>query len=133
MPMIASTRASAFVACAGSASGLSSRAPSSPRLSATVLRLGTTPVRWRYLSMVIIAARMAAAVALCTVIAGVTIAQTSPPPGPTVPPKSLPVPKGGESLVINPTKDECNGGWRPGLRWPKVEFDKFCRQLDISK
>ena len=83
--------------------------------------------------MATIAARLAAAVALCTVIAGTILAQTTPPSGPTVPPKTLPVPKGGESLVINPTRDECNAGWRPGLRWTRVEFDKFCRQLDISK
>jgi hypothetical protein len=24
-------------------------------------------------------------------------------------------------------------GWRPGLRWTQVEFDKFCKQLEISK
>jgi len=82
--------------------------------------------------MVAIAARLAASVGLCAVIAGAILAQ-APPSGPTVPPKTLPVPKGGESLVINPTKNECKTGWRPGLRWTKVEFDKFCRQLDISK
>jgi hypothetical protein len=83
--------------------------------------------------MVTIAARLAAAIALSVGVAGVILAQTSPPPGPTVPEKSLPVPKGGESLIINPTKDECKGGWRPDLKWTKEEFDKFCRQLAISK
>jgi len=82
--------------------------------------------------MVTIAARFAATVVSCAVIAGASLAQ-SPPPGPTVPPRTLPTPKGGEHLVINPTKDECKTGWRPGLRWTKVEFDTFCRQLDISK
>jgi hypothetical protein len=72
-------------------------------------------------------------VAIIGLYAGGALAQTSPPVGPTAPPKTLPVPKGGESLVINPTKDECKGGWRPGLRWTQPEFDKFCRQLEISK
>jgi hypothetical protein len=79
------------------------------------------------------AARLAAAIALCVGVAGAILAQTSPQPGPTVPEKSLPVPKGGESLVLNPTKDECKGGWRAGLKWTKEEFDTFCRQLEISK
>jgi hypothetical protein len=83
--------------------------------------------------MVTIAARLAATVGLCAVTAGAILAQTSPSTGPTVPPKTLPVPKGGESLFINPTNDECKAGWRPGLRWSRVEFDKFCRQLEISK
>ena len=79
------------------------------------------------------AARLAATVVLCAVIAGESFTQTSPLPGPTVPPKTLPVPKGGESLVLNPSKDECKAGWRHGLRWTRAEFDKFCRQLEISK
>jgi hypothetical protein len=78
-------------------------------------------------------ARLAVATALCVGVAGVILAQTTPLPGPTVPEKSLPVPKGGESLVLNPTKDECKGGWRPDLRWTREEFDKFCGQLEISK
>jgi hypothetical protein len=61
------------------------------------------------------------------------LAQTLPPPGPTAPSKSLPVPKGGENLVINPTMDECKAGWRPGLKWTKEQFDGFCRQMEISK
>jgi hypothetical protein len=76
---------------------------------------------------------LAAVIAVCVGIAGAILAQTSPSPGPTAPPKTLPVPKGGESLVINPTKDECKAGWRAGLRWTKEEFGKFCRQLEISK
>jgi hypothetical protein len=71
-------------------------------------------------------------VAIIGLYAGGALAQT-PPTGPTVPPKTLPVPKGGESLIINPTTDECKVGWRPGLRWTQAEFDKFCRQLEISK
>ena len=80
--------------------------------------------------MVTILTRLVAIIAL---YAGGALAQTSPEPGPTAPPKTLPVPKGGESLVINPTQDECRAGWRPGLRWTQEEFDKFCRQLEISK
>ncbi|HEX5998116.1 MAG TPA: hypothetical protein VFZ16_01765 [Hyphomicrobiaceae bacterium] len=84
------------------------------------------------------AARWSAAAALCLSIAGTCLAQgpptqTPPAPGPTVPPKTLPVPKGGENLVINPTRDECKAGWRPGLRWTQAEFDKFCKQMNISK
>jgi hypothetical protein len=79
------------------------------------------------------AAGLAATLAVFMCTGGAIVAQTSPSPGPTAPPKSLPVPKGGESLVINPTKAECKAGWRPDLRWTKGEFDKFCRQLEISK
>jgi hypothetical protein len=73
------------------------------------------------------------AVAVCIGIPGAILAQTAPTPGPTMPPKTLPVPKGGENLVINPTTDECKSGWRPGLKWTEVEFDKFCKQMEISK
>jgi hypothetical protein len=79
------------------------------------------------------AARLAVSAAVCIGVAGAILAQTSPPPGPTAPPKSLPVPKGGENLVINRTNDECKAGWRPGLRWTREQFDKFCRQIEISK
>jgi hypothetical protein len=50
-----------------------------------------------------------------------------------VPQRTLPVPKGGESMVLNPTQDECKAGWRPGLKWTKAQFDKFCAQMEISK
>jgi hypothetical protein len=83
--------------------------------------------------MMTAAGKLAGTVALCLGIAGTSLAQTSTPPGPTVPPKSLPVPKPGESLVINPTRDECRAGWRPALRWTKEEFEKFCTQMEISK
>jgi hypothetical protein len=76
-------------------------------------------------------ARLTAAIALWVGIAGAGLAQTSPQPGPTVPP--LRVPKPGENLVINPTMAECKAGWRPGLRWTKEEFRQFCAQLKISK
>jgi len=59
----------------------------------------------------------------------VSLAQASPSPGPTAPPKTLPVPKGGESLVINPTKDECKAGWCPDLRRSEVDFDNICVQM----
>jgi hypothetical protein len=66
------------------------------------------------------------------------LAQTSPPPGPTVPDKAipekmLPVPRPGDDMVLNPTLEECRAGWRPGLKWTKAQFEKFCTQLDISK
>jgi hypothetical protein len=61
------------------------------------------------------------------------LAQTAPAPGPTVPPKSLPVPKAGDNIVLNPTVAECKAGWRPGLRWTREEFEAFCRQFKISK
>jgi hypothetical protein len=79
------------------------------------------------------AAKLAAAIALCIGLAGAVVAQTSPPPGPTAPEGSLPVPKAGENLVLNPTRDECKAGWRPGLKWTKKQFDQFCRQMEISK
>jgi hypothetical protein len=83
--------------------------------------------------MVTTAARLAAAAAISMGIAGTGLAETSPKPGTTVPPKTLPVPQGGESMVINPTQAECKAGWRPGLRWTRQEFEKFCAQLHISK
>jgi hypothetical protein len=83
--------------------------------------------------MVTTSARLAAAGALCLGVAGTCLAQTSPSPGPTVPPKTLPVPKGGDNMVLNPTQQECKTGWRPGLKWTKEQFDKFCVQLQISK
>jgi hypothetical protein len=78
-------------------------------------------------------AKLATTIVLGVAVSGALLAQTAPQPGPTVPPKTLPVPKGGETLVINPTIDECRTGWRPGLRWTREEFDKFCTQLRISK
>lgn len=59
-------------------------------------------------------------------------AQTSPTPGPTnpTPPPGL---KPGSDLVINPTIDECDKGWRPDLKWTRDEFDAFCTQLKTSK
>jgi len=64
---------------------------------------------------------------------GAIFAQTSPLPGPTVPAKTLPVPDGGESLVINPTTGECRARWRRDLRWTREEFDKSCAHLGLSK
>jgi hypothetical protein len=79
------------------------------------------------------AARLAAGVALCVMLAGATLAQTSPLPGPTVPPDTLPVPNGGESLGINPTKGECNARWRRDLRWTREEFENACAQLEVRR
>jgi hypothetical protein len=87
----------------------------------------------RFVSMVTTATRLVATVAMWAVIACAILAQTPPKPGPTVPEKSLPVPKGGENIVINPTAAECKAGWRPGMRWTKEQFDAFCRQFEISK
>jgi hypothetical protein len=69
----------------------------------------------------------------CTILAQAPPAPGPTVPGPTTPEKSLPVPKGGENIVINPTGAECKAGWRPGLRWTREEFDAFCRQFEISK
>jgi hypothetical protein len=79
------------------------------------------------------AAKLAATAGLCISVASAIVAQTSPLPGPAAPPKSLPVPKGGENLVLNPTIDECRAGWRPGVKWTKEQFAQFCRQMEISK
>jgi hypothetical protein len=79
------------------------------------------------------AAQWAGVVALCIGLSGTALAQTSPSPGPTVPEKTLPVPKPGESMIINPTREECKDGWRQGMKWSKQEFDKFCAQMEISK
>jgi hypothetical protein len=73
----------------------------------------------------------AAIIAISVLLAEAAVAQTSPQPGPTAP--SLPIPKRGDNLVINPTQDECRKGWRPGLKWTKKQFDAFCAQLKISK
>ena len=75
----------------------------------------------------------AAIIAISVLLAEAAVAQTSPQPGPTAPSKSLPIPKQGDNLVINPTQDECRKGWRPGLKWTKKQFDAFCAQLKISK
>jgi hypothetical protein len=88
--------------------------------------------------MVTNATKLSLSLILWAVIACAVLAQPPPKPGPTapgptVPEKPLPVPKGGDNLVINPTAAECKGGWRPGLRWTREEFDAFCKQFEISK
>ena len=62
-------------------------------------------------------------------------AQTSPTPGPTnpTPPQSNPLSKPGTDLVINPTVEECQKGWTPGVKWTKEQFDAFCQQMRTSK
>lgn len=66
--------------------------------------------------------------------AGLAYAQTSPTPGPTNPaPQPNPLAKPGADLVINPTTEECEKGWRPGLKWTKQQFEEFCTQLKTSK
>jgi hypothetical protein len=61
-------------------------------------------------------------------------AQTSPTPGPTNPtPAPNPLAKPGTDLVINPTNEECQQGWRPGLKWTQEQFEAFCTQMKTSK
>jgi hypothetical protein len=61
-------------------------------------------------------------------------AQTSPTPGPTNPtPAPNPLSKPGTDLVINPTNEECQNGWRPGLKWTQEQFEAFCTQMKTSK
>jgi hypothetical protein len=61
-------------------------------------------------------------------------AQTSPTPGPTNPaPQSNPLAKPGSDLVVNPTEDECQKGWSPGLKWTQEQFEAFCKQMRTSK
>lgn len=62
-------------------------------------------------------------------------AQTSPTPGPTnpAPAQSNPLAKPGSDLVINPTTEECQKGWSPGVKWSKEQFEAFCQQMRTSK
>lgn len=79
----------------------------------------------------IVAVALAAALQPCVVPAA---AQTSPTPGPTnpnAPPN--PLSKPGTDLVINPTADQCEEGWRPGLKWTREQFETFCTQIKTSK
>lgn len=90
----------------------------------------------RFTGMVTTAIKLGAPAVIWTAMACAILAQTPKTPGPTVPGPSerpLPVPKSGETIVINPTSAECKAGWRPGLRWTQQEFAAFCRQFEISK
>ena len=61
-------------------------------------------------------------------------AQTSPTPGPTNPnPAPSPLAKPGADLVINPTTEECEKGWRTDLKWTREQFEAFCVQMKTSK
>jgi hypothetical protein len=74
---------------------------------------------------------LAGAVIVCTPFAST---QTSPTPGPTNPaPQPNPLAKPGSDLVINPTTEECKQGWRPGLKWTKEQFEKFCTEMKTAK
>jgi hypothetical protein len=82
--------------------------------------------------------KVGVAAVMWAVIVFTVLAQTSPGPGPTVPgptlpEKSPPLPKGFENTVLNPAGVECKAGWRPGLRWPREQFEAFCRQLEASR
>jgi hypothetical protein len=81
------------------------------------------------LKAVTLAAVLAVAAIPCALIAG---AQTAPTPGPTNPAPN-PLSKPGTDLVINPTAEECEKGWRPGLKWTREQFDTFCTQIKTSK
>ena len=48
-------------------------------------------------------------------------------------PAPNPLSKPGTDLVINPTNEECEKGWRPGLKWTKEQFETFCTQMKTSK
>jgi hypothetical protein len=77
--------------------------------------------------MVTIAARLAATVALCAVTTGAVLAQSSSLPGPTTPPKTLPVPNNpGADSVIAPDAAECQRGWLPGGLWTRSQFNRAC-------
>ena len=77
---------------------------------------------------------VAAAAATAILAAQPVYAQTSPTPGPTNPvPQPNPLSKPGTDLVINPTADECEKGWRPGLKWTREQFETFCTQIKTSK
>lgn len=82
------------------------------------------------LKAVTIAAVLAVAAIPCARIADAQ--QTAP--GPTNPtPAPNPLAKPGTDLVINPTNEECQKGWRPGLKWTKEQFETFCTQMKTSK
>lgn len=67
-------------------------------------------------------------------VARPALAQTSPTPGPTNPtPAPNPLSKPGTDLVINPTTEECEKGWRPDLKWTREQFEAFCVQMKTSK
>ena len=80
-----------------------------------------------------VGATLLAAATLSGVTAG--YAQTSPTPGPTNPAPAQPNPlaKPGSDLVINPTTEECQKGWSPGVKWTKEQFEAFCQQMRTSK
>jgi hypothetical protein len=64
-------------------------------------------------------------VALPAVCAG----QNAPP----APSTSNPQTKPGGTIVVNPTADECKGGWNARMRWTKEQFQEFCARLNASK
>ncbi len=60
-------------------------------------------------------------------------AQQGPSTGPTNPIPPNPMSKDGATMVINPTKAECQRGWQPGMRWTAEQFAEFCNKLGASK
>ena len=81
---------------------------------------------WRRVALVVV-------FAVATMMgARLTSAQTGPTPGP-VNPTPNPLAKPGADMVINPTTEECEKGWRPDLKWTQAQFDSFCTQMKTSK
>lgn len=68
-------------------------------------------------------------VAIVALYVGEGLAQTSPMPGPTVPPKTSLA----DILPINPTKSECAAKWRRDIRWSREEFDRACANIENTK
>ena len=61
-------------------------------------------------------------------------AQMQPPsPSPTNPNPPTITNGPGQSMVVNPTTEECRRGWTSGTAWTKEQFEKFCTQLQTSK
>ena len=58
----------------------------------------------------------------------------TPTPSPSGPPGMVPPPATtGQTIVVNPTDEECNRGWSPDLRWTQSEFEQFCTRMRTSK
>lgn len=65
---------------------------------------------------------------LSACIASTAIAQTSAPV--TAPQTNQP---GQQTIVVNPTVDECATGWNSNLKWSQTQFDQMCATLSRSK
>jgi hypothetical protein len=83
--------------------------------------------------MTLIATRAAAVSVAFIILIAVSLAQTTPSPGPTNPTQPNPQSKPGATMVINPTDEECKRGWNAALKWTKEQFKEFCGRLGTSK